>query len=158
MFAPKVRYWAFNVKLRKLPKTALMTFDLHHIHIIGKCGQGQHTLMTSRSRSQGHKGQILSPPPPPIFRPSTADMLVIFLTTLTSLVTLNFYLRSPKYPWPHFLTLDRTFPLNVNLEKSICLCSCIQSFWWPWPWKSSSKLTFLYRIYKSLWCIHLSIN
>lgn len=105
-------------KLRKLSKTALMTFDLHHIHIIGRFGQGQHTLMTSRSQSQGHKGQILSPPPPPIFRPSTADKYAsCFSTTLTSLVTLNFYLRSPKYPWPHVLTLDRTFPLNLTLKK-----------------------------------------
>ena len=116
-------------------------------------------LKVTKSRSQ--KSHI--EPPPLICRPSTADpisldMLVIFLTTLTSLVTLNLYSRSTKFPLPHVLTLDRTFPLNVNLKKSICLCSCIQSFWWPWPWKSTSNLTFLYTLYKSLWCIHLSIN
>ena len=34
-----------------------MTFDGHHIHIIGRYRQGQHTLMTSRSQgqSQGHE-------------------------------------------------------------------------------------------------------
>ena len=36
-----------------------MTPDFHHIHIIGRYGQGQHTLMTSRSQgqSQGHEGR-----------------------------------------------------------------------------------------------------
>ena len=35
-----------------------MTPDVHHIHIIGRYGQGQTTLMTSRSQgqSQGHEG------------------------------------------------------------------------------------------------------
>ena len=35
-----------------------MTPDLHYIHIIGRYGQGQTTLMTSRSQgqSQGHEG------------------------------------------------------------------------------------------------------
>ena len=34
--------------------------DLHHIHIIGRYRQGQHTLMTSRSQgqSQGHQGHF----------------------------------------------------------------------------------------------------
>ena len=59
IFSPKVRYLAFKVKLRKLPKTSLITFDLHHIHIIGRCGQGQHNLMASRSQgqSQVHEGR-----------------------------------------------------------------------------------------------------
>ena len=37
-----------------------MTPDLHHIHIIGRYRQGQHTLMTSRSQgqSQGHQGHF----------------------------------------------------------------------------------------------------
>ena len=37
-----------------------MTFDGHHIHIIGRYRQGQHTLMTSRSQgqSQGHEGHF----------------------------------------------------------------------------------------------------
>ena len=37
-----------------------MTPDVHHIHIIGRYGQGQTTLMTSRSQgqSQGHKGHF----------------------------------------------------------------------------------------------------
>ena len=37
-----------------------MTPDLHHIHIIGRYRQGQHTLMTSRSQgqSQGHEGHF----------------------------------------------------------------------------------------------------
>ena len=35
-----------------------MSFDIDHIHIIGRYRQGQHTLMTSRSQgqSQGHEG------------------------------------------------------------------------------------------------------
>ena len=34
--------------------------DVHHIHIIGRYGQGQTTLMTSRSQgqSQGHQGHF----------------------------------------------------------------------------------------------------
>ena len=37
-----------------------MTFDGHHIHIVGRYRQGQHTLMTSRSQgqSQGHQGHF----------------------------------------------------------------------------------------------------
>ena len=37
-----------------------MTPDVHHIHIIGRYGQGQTTLMTSRSQgqSQGHEGHF----------------------------------------------------------------------------------------------------
>ena len=37
-----------------------MTFDSHHIHIIGSYRQGEHTLMTSRSQgqSQGHEGHF----------------------------------------------------------------------------------------------------
>ena len=37
-----------------------MTFNLDHIHTIGRYRQGQHTLMTSRSQgqSQGHEGHF----------------------------------------------------------------------------------------------------
>ena len=37
-----------------------MTFDSHHIHIIGRHRQGQHTLVTSRSQGQiqGHEGRF----------------------------------------------------------------------------------------------------
>merc|ERR1711988_639443 len=40
--------------------TALMMFDLDHIHIIGRFIPGQYTLMTSRSQGQiqGHKGHF----------------------------------------------------------------------------------------------------
>ena len=49
-----------KVKLRKWLLTALMTFNLDHIHIIGRYRQGQHTLKTSRSQGQiqGHKGHF----------------------------------------------------------------------------------------------------
>ena len=37
-----------------------MTFDSHHIHIIGRYRRGQHTLMISRSQGQhqGHQGHF----------------------------------------------------------------------------------------------------
>jgi len=37
-----------------------MTFDGHHIHIVGRYRQGQHTLLISRSQgqSQGHEGHF----------------------------------------------------------------------------------------------------
>ena len=40
--------------------TALMTLNLDHIHVIGRYGQGQHPISTSRShgQSQGHKGHF----------------------------------------------------------------------------------------------------
>ena len=61
--------------------TALMIFNLDHIRVIGRYGQGQHPILTSRSQgqSQGHKGH---------FR-----FLTIFtkFAVLTALMTLNLY-------------------------------------------------------------------
>ena len=79
IFALKVKYWRSKVKLWNTLLTALMTFDLTHIKVIGRYGQGQHPISTSRSsgQSQGHKGH---------FR-----FLTIFANTtiLTVLMTLN---------------------------------------------------------------------
>ena len=40
--------------------TALMILNLDHIRVIGRYGQGQHPILTSRSqgKSQGHKGHF----------------------------------------------------------------------------------------------------
>ena len=37
--------------------TALMIFNLDHIRVIGRYGQGQHPILTSRSQGQGHEGR-----------------------------------------------------------------------------------------------------
>ena len=54
IFALKVRYWAFKVKHRNTHLTALMTPNLHHIKVIGRYGQGQHPLLTPRSKSRSN--------------------------------------------------------------------------------------------------------
>ena len=40
--------------------TALMTFNHDHIKVIGRYGQGQHPILTSRSQGQGqgHEGRF----------------------------------------------------------------------------------------------------
>ena len=54
-FSLKVTYWTLKVKLRNLLETALITFDGHHIHIVGRYRQGQHTLLISRSKSRSQR-------------------------------------------------------------------------------------------------------
>ena len=60
IFAFKVRYRAFNFKPRNGHLTALMTSDHHHIYMVGRYRQGQHTLVTLRSQgqSQGHQSHF----------------------------------------------------------------------------------------------------
>ena len=50
----------FKVKPRNRHLAALMTSDLHQIDMVGRYGQGQHTLVTVRSQgqSQGHQGHF----------------------------------------------------------------------------------------------------
>ena len=54
-----------------------MTFDLAHIKVICRYGQGQHPISTSRSQGQGHKGH---------FRFLT---ILANITVLTVIMTLN---------------------------------------------------------------------
>ena len=60
IFALKVRYRTFKVKPGNRHLTALMTSNYHHIYMVGRYKQGQHTHVTLRSQgqSQGHQGHF----------------------------------------------------------------------------------------------------
>ena len=55
IFALKVRYCPYKVKHQNRHLTALMTSDHDHIRMVGRYGQGQHTHVTSRSKSRSPK-------------------------------------------------------------------------------------------------------
>ena len=52
------RFWTIFANLTVL--TAFMIFNLDHIRVIGRYGQGQYPILTSRSQgqSQGHNGHF----------------------------------------------------------------------------------------------------
>ena len=56
IFALKVRYSRSKVKPLTHHLTPLMTVLGHHIHLVGRPRQGQHTIPVSRSPGQGHSG------------------------------------------------------------------------------------------------------
>ena len=51
-------FWTIFANLTVL--TAFMIFNLDHIRVIGRYGQGQHPILTSRSQGQGqgHEGRF----------------------------------------------------------------------------------------------------
>ena len=45
-FCPQGQILSVQGQTSKVPKTALMTFNIHSIHMIGRRGQGRQTLMS----------------------------------------------------------------------------------------------------------------
>ena len=54
----KGHFWFVTIFANLTVLTALLIFNLDHIRVIGRYGQGQHPILTSRSQGQGHEGRF----------------------------------------------------------------------------------------------------